>query len=57
MAFVTALIMGVLVGMFSWLALAAWLEARRAWLENPSSNNRPASSGQLGRLHQQPAHS
>lgn len=33
MEFAAGLVIGFLIGMLSWLALAVWLEARRAWAE------------------------
>ena len=56
MEFVAGLIIGVLAGMFSWLALAAWFEAQRTWLGKPDSHDGPASSRGLDRLHEQQSH-
>ncbi len=52
MAFAAGLVIGILIGMLSWLALAAWLEARRAWAEGLDSHDRPASTEALDRLHE-----
>ena len=44
MEFAAGLIVGVLLGMLSWLALAAWLETGREWAAVPASQVGPAST-------------
>jgi hypothetical protein len=56
MEFVAGLVIGVLLGMFSWLALAAWLETQRAWAGSRNDFGGPAATGELDRLHEQPSH-
>ncbi|MGO9263680.1 MAG: hypothetical protein ACLQBA_02140 [Candidatus Binataceae bacterium] len=56
MEFIAGLIIGVLLGMFSWLALAAWLETQRAWAGSRNDFGGPAATGELDRLHEQPSH-
>ena len=53
MVFKAGLVVGVLTGIFSWLALAAWFEAQRVCVEGPNSHDRSASTGGLDRLHEQ----
>jgi hypothetical protein len=50
--FVAGLVVGILIGMLSWLALVAWLEARRAWAAALDSHDCPASTEALDRLHE-----
>jgi hypothetical protein len=50
--FVAGLVVGISIGMLSRLALAAWLEARRAWAAGLDSPDCPASTEALDRLHE-----
>jgi hypothetical protein len=57
MEFAAGLIVGALTGGFSWLVLAAWLEAQRVRVEGgPERWNRSGSGRGLRRLNEQPSH-
>jgi hypothetical protein len=57
MEFAAGLIVGALTGSFSWLVLAAWLEAQRVRVEGgPQRWNRSGSGRGLERLRQQLSH-
>ena len=55
MEFATGLVVGILTGMISWLALAAWLETQRVCAGGPGNHDKLASAGGADRLHEQPS--
>ena len=55
MEFAAGLVVGILTGLISWLALAAWLETQRVWAGGPGNRDKLASAGGADRLHEQPS--